>query len=533
MSKSAYYLFDKQAWLLMLYFSYNQHNMKIRLLNALVFILLFNASFAQYDTGIVRRIQQEGFLHSQVMDIAFQLTDVNGPRLTGSEGYQRAASWVADQFKKWQLSAVTQHRWGNVGKSWELKKFYLGMTVPYYRPIAGIPKAWSSAIPDRSGTLIVIDMADSLHLNKYKGQFRDKFILIKRNLSLRSNLIPDANRFTEEQMALLGRNLFSPRDTILAQRRKEQAYNRALIMFTNKVKEMASQENAIAILSTTQDNRDGTFFSGAAGSFASDAPDHFPNIDINLEDYQTFTRLYTAQVPVKLDVVSQIQMKPKADGINVLAEIKGTDPVLKKEVIMIGAHLDSWHAATGATDNAAGSAVMMEAIRILQTLQFTPKRTIRIALWGGEEQGLLGSRQYVKDYLMDTVTGKLNEAGRNVVLYLNLDNGTGKIRGIYTQQNKAAMPFFEQWFAGLKTMGSFIVTNQNTDGTDHLSFDAVGIPGFQFIQDQLEYHTRTHHSNADTFDHLYPEDLKQAAVVIANLIYRASMEAIRLPAKAK
>jgi Zn-dependent M28 family amino/carboxypeptidase len=243
-------------------------------------------------------------------------------------------------------------------------------------------------------------------------------------------------------------------------------------------------------------------------------------------------RLMKANVPVKLEV--DVKTKFFADdikGYNVLAEIPGTDPKLKEEVVMLGAHLDSWHAATGATDNAAGSAVMMEAVRILKAIGAKPRRTIRIALWSGEEQGLFGSRNYVTNHLADAKTSKLTKEGENIAAYFNVDNGTGKIRGIYLQGNVAAGPIFAQWLKPFNDLGATTVTAQNTGGTDHQSFDRVGVPGFQFIQDRIEYNTRTHHTNMDTYDHLQPDDLKQAATVVAGFVYNAAMRDQKIPVK--
>ena len=198
---------------------------------------------------------------------------------------------------------------------------------------------------------------------------------------------------------------------------------------------------------------------------------------------------------------------------------------------MLGGHLDSWHAGTGATDNAAGCAVMMEAVRILKAVGAKPKRTIRIALWSGEEQGIYGSKGYVKNHFADPATMALKPEHEKISAYFNLDNGTGKIRGIYTQGNEAVNSIFTQWLAPFKDLGATIVTNRNTGGTDHLSFDAVGIPGFQFVQDPVEYGTRTHHSNQDTYERLQPEDLKQASVIVASFVYNTAMRKDKLPRK--
>jgi Zn-dependent M28 family amino/carboxypeptidase len=253
---------------------------------------------------------------------------------------------------------------------------------------------------------------------------------------------------------------------------------------------------------------------------------------ITLEDYQSLSRLVKNGIPVslELDVATKFHVQD-TKGYNVVAEIPGSDPVLKNEIVMLGAHLDSWQAATGATDNAAGSAEMMEAVRIIRSLGLKPKRTIRIALWGGEEQGLLGSRGYVKQHFADPADMKLKPEHERLSAYYNIDNGTGKIRGIYLQGNEAVRDLFAGWLLPFHDLGAKTVTINNTGGTDHQAFDAVGLPGFQFIQDPIEYNTRTHHTNMDSYDHLIPSDLKQIATIVATFVYNTAMMEQKLPRK--
>jgi Zn-dependent M28 family amino/carboxypeptidase len=298
------------------------------------------------------------------------------------------------------------------------------------------------------------------------------------------------------------------------------------------MKEYLKNEGVIAIIGSSLRGRDGTLFVGRGGPFAANTPGGLLDIVIPIEDYNTLYRLLQQKIPVTLDVEVKTSFNTKdTKGHNVIAEIAGTDPVLKDELVIIGAHLDSWHASTGATDNAAGCAVMMEALRILKSVGIKPRRTIRIALWGGEEQGLIGSRNYVWNHFVDTVSKKLNRDGENVSVYFNLDNGTGKIRGIYAQGNAAVKSIFQKWFEPFEDAGASVVTLNNTGGTDHGSFDRVNIPAFQFIQDPIEYSTRTHHTNMDSYDHLQPDDLKQAATIIATFIYRAAQRDEKLPRK--
>ena len=296
------------------------------------------------------------------------------------------------------------------------------------------------------------------------------------------------------------------------------------------LKAMAINEGALAMISTSTRNHDGTIFAQGGGAYKGTDPANFLDMAVGVEDYNTLLRLAKSGTPVNfdLDVKSSFQDKD-LQGYNVIAEIEGTDPLLKDEVVMIGAHLDSWQAGTGATDNAAGSAVMMEAMRILKAIGINPKRTIRIGLWSGEEQGLLGSRGYVKK----TFTGDQAAAAEKFSGYFNIDNGTGKIRGIYLQGNEACGPIFSSWLAPFKDLGASTVTISTTGGTDHQSFDGIGLPGFQFIQDPIEYNTRTHHSNMDVYDHLIEDDLKQIATIVAAFAYNTAQRDAKLPRKGK
>ena len=297
---------------------------------------------------------------------------------------------------------------------------------------------------------------------------------------------------------------------------------------------MALQENAVGAFSDQARLTDGTIAVQGGGAYSKTSPENLLDIVLAMEDYQMLLRLVKAGIPVKLDLdVKTAFTNRDYKGYNVVAEIKGTDPKLKDEIVMLGGHLDSWHSGTGATDNAAGCSVMMEAMRILKTLGIKPRRTIRIALWSGEEEGLLGSRAYVKNHFADTANGKwvFKPEYDKFSSYFNIDNGTGKIRGIYLQGNDKAKDIFSQWFEPFSDLGAKTISISNTGGTDHLSFDRVGLPGFQFIQDPMEYDTRTHHTNMDTYDHLMPDDLKQIATIVAAFVYDAAMRDEKLPRK--
>jgi carboxypeptidase Q len=299
-----------------------------------------------------------------------------------------------------------------------------------------------------------------------------------------------------------------------------------------KAQQFFIDEGALAIIHTHRGGGHGTFFTTNGASYAVDAPEVLPEMEIAVEHYNRMVRLLEKGVPVKVEMDSKTKfLDDDLNGYNVLAEIAGTDPKLKEEVVMLGAHLDSWFAGTGATDNAAGSAVMMEAMRILKTLGVKPRRTIRVALWGSEEQGLYGSRNYVRKNFTQDGQNVPNEMHGKLSAYYNIDNGTGKIRGIYTQGNDAAKPIFEEWFKPFHDMGAGTITIRNTGGTDHQAFDGVGLPGFQFIQDPIDYSTRTHHTNMDVYERLQEADLKQMAVIVASMVYHTAMRDEKIPRK--
>lgn len=497
--------------------------------------LNISAQEEKLDAAMIEKIRAEGLNNSKVMDIAFYLTDVSGPRLQGSPGYTRASNWAKNKLTEFGLQNAKLEAWGDWGKGWELQRAYMAMTQPYYRPFIAFPKAWTVGTNGlKNADVILVDAKDSATLEAYKGKLKGKIILIPRADTLQPSFNADARRFTDEDLSRMA--AFTPGANQTGGRRTSanNAPRPPLtpVAIANRIRDLAKQEGAIALLSASPRGKDGTLFVQGGGAYAPNAPENMLDIMIALEDYMSLQRLLMSKVPVKTEVEVKTKFfKDDVKGYNVIAEIPGTDPVLKEELVMLGGHLDSWHGSVGATDNAAGCAVMMEAVRILKALNVQPRRTIRIALWGGEEQGLHGSRNYVRNHFADTVNRTANATGEKVSVYFNLDNGTGKIRGVYLQGNEAAKPIFTKWFEPFGDLGAKTVTLQNTGGTDHLAFDAFGIPGFQFIQDQIEYNTRTHHTNMDSYDHLLPEDLKQAATIVASFVYHAAMRNERIPRK--
>lgn len=486
------------------------------------------------DADMVQKIRAEGLNNSKVMDIVFYLTEVSGPRLNNSPGYMRAANWAKKELTQYGAENAQLEAWGEWGKGWELEKSYVAMTAPYYRPLIAFPKTWTSSTKGlKSAEVILFNVKDSNDLAAYKGKLKGKLLLVPRTDTLIPAYKADASRRSDEELAKMA--AFVPQQAPGRQGGPGGPRGNfgAAQALQARIREMAKAEGAVALLSTSPRGRDGTLFVQGGGAYAGNAPENFLDIMLAYEDYMSLQRLVAANIPVKLDV----EVKSKfytgdLKGYNVVAEIKGTDPQLKEELVMLGGHLDSWHGSVGATDNAAGCAVMMEAIRILKKLGIKPRRTIRIALWGGEEQGLHGSRNYVRNHFTDTTTRRFNATGDKVSAYFNLDNGTGKVRGVYLQGNEGVKPIFTKWLEPFKDLGATTITLQNTGGTDHLSFDGIGLPGFQFIQDEIEYNTRTHHTNMDSYDHLQADDLKQAATVIASFVYHAAQRDEKLPRKA-
>jgi carboxypeptidase Q len=512
--------------------------MKSARVSLFIFILFSSTIFAQsekIDTAVMSQIRNEGLQHSQVMDIAFHLTDAGGPRLTGSPGFFRAADYAKDQLSKWGLVNAMLDPWGDFGKSWELEKSYVAMTAPWYKSLEAYPKAWTAGTNRlQNAEVMLISAKDSAELDTYRGKLAGKILIMDSDDSYKLSFKPDARRYTDEELDSMENIKLEREDTAATGRRRERfriryAGQQGVI---NTLKSIAESEGAVAMFTSNPRNHDGTIFVQQAGPYKLTDPANFPDIALQWEDYMTIVRLLKNNIPVKMDVDAQTKFfTDDTKGYNVIAEIPGTDKKLKDELVMLGGHLDSWQGGTGATDNGAGSMVMMEAIRILKAIGIKPRRTIRIGLWSGEEQGLLGSKGYVKKTFADPADMKLLPAHEKFSAYFNVDNGTGKIRGVYLQGNEAVRSIFKQWLVPFNDLGARTLTISNTGGTDHLSFNAVGLPGFQFIQDPLEYDTRNHHSNMDVYEHLQEDDIKQAAVIVAAFVYDAAMRDEKLPRK--
>ena len=496
-------------------------------------------NFAQeVDASMMQKIREEGLQHSKVMDIAFNLTDKNGSRLANSEGYMRAANYAKETLSGWGVENARLEAWGEFGKGWDLEKMYLAITAPYYKPLLAWPKTWTAGTKGlKKAGVIVVDVKDSATVASYKGQLKGKLIIIDQATPYKQSFKADAVRYTDEELEKMAAATMQPSrpiDTAQQRRMREQMSRSGGARAMAILKEMAKEEGAVGMLTSAPRNHDGTIFSQGGGSYKAADAENFLDMAMGIEDYNTILRLAKSGTEVNMEAEVKTKFQTKdLQGYNVIAEIPGTDPTLKDEVVMIGAHLDSWQAGTGATDNAAGSSVMMEVMRILKATGAQPKRTIRIGLWSAEEQGLLGSRGYVKKTFMDPTTNTPNAAHEKFAGYFNIDNGTGKVRGIYLQGNEQCGPIFKSWLAPFNDLGAKTVTISNTGGTDHQSFDGVGLPGFQFIQDPIEYDTRTHHSNMDVYEHLSEDDLKQIATIVAAFAYNTAQRDEKLPRKAK
>jgi hypothetical protein len=588
------------------------------------------AGATKAQTDPIERIKEEGLHHSQLMSTLSYLTDVIGPRLTGSPNLKRANEWTCQTLTKWGLSNAHLEAWGPFGKGWTLKRFNAQIIEPQCIPLIAFPKAWS---PSTEGTLVApvvyFDAKSEADFAKFKGKVKGAIVLTGPTREVSARFEPLARRRTDSELLEManaaeaapfrmdmgqpgnrntpsapgapgrapGERPNSPGPLAAAttpapaggssaagggpaggqppsrQRRFISPEMRAQMELARKKSKFLADEGAALLVDCSNQGEGGTLFvsqasvPGAAafptpGSNArrisawdKDAPKIPPQIVVAKEHYNRMVRMIEQGETLKMSVDISAQFhEDDLMAYNTIAEIPGTD--LKDEVVMLGGHMDSWHSGTGATDNAAGVSVAMEAVRIIKALDLKPRRTIRIGLWSGEEQGLLGSRAYVAQHFgksydaMAAMFGSPEPAANKkdsadaksastepkpefakFSAYFNVDNGTGKIRGVYLQGNEAVRPIFRKWLQPFGVMGASTLTISNTGGTDHQSFDGIGLPGFQFIQDEIHYDTRTHHSNQDVYDHIQADDMKQAAVILASFVYNTANQAEKLPRK--
>lgn len=499
----------------------------------------------------IAKIADEGMNRSQAMSTIRYLTDVIGPRLTNSPGQKRANQWTKEQFEKWGMKNAVIDPWGEFGRGWEIKNFSAVVTAgEQVTSFRSYPKAWS---PSTNGpvtsNVIYVDATDEAGLEKYKGKLKGAIVLVAPERPISDMFRPYASRQSDSDLERMeNAQPVQPRQGQGPQQMQFSDEQRAAMMFAQRKNRFYYEEGAAVLIDSGNGVDAGTIRvmgaslpptgqggpgQGGMRVYSKGAPATIPQLVAELEQYNRLVRIIKQGVPVKMTVDLQVQFyDDDLQGYNTIAEIPGTD--LKDEVVMIGAHLDSWHAGTGATDNGAGTAVVMEAMRLIQASGLKPRRTIRVALWTGEEQGLLGSRGYVSKYLASSSGGPgfggqgggprtidKKPAHDKFSAYYNLDNGTGQIRGIYLQGNELLRPLFKNWLSPF--WGASTVTINSTGGTDHLAFDAVGLPGFQFIQDPVEYSPRTWHTTQDVSDRILEEDLKRSSVIMAAFAFNTAM----------
>jgi carboxypeptidase Q len=511
---------------------------------------------------------------SQVMQTLSYLSDVIGPRLTGSPSLKMANNWTKDKLSSWGLQNAHLEPWGPFGRGWSMEHFAIQVSAPTVFPLIAYPRAWCGGLAAPvTAEVVLVDATDAAGLEQYKGKLKGAIVLMSPARQLQLLTEPQTKRYTDDELAKLA----APPDPNAAGNRR-QGGNRqggrpglAGAQFAGQKQRFVEDEGCAAeIYAATGD--DGTIYvqsasvapaaqsagtaAPAAGAPAprrlqpwdKDAGKMVPQISVSAEQYNRLVRMigFGVKPRITLDLaVKYYDDDPMA--YNTVAEIPGTDK--KDEIVMLGGHMDSWHSGTGATDNGAGVAVCMEAVRILNTLGLKPRRTIRLALWSGEEEGLFGSHAYVAEHFGSYPARAGGGFGQQrdpnapppvltkkadydkLAAYFNLDNGAGKIRGVYLQGNEAVRPIFQEWLTPFKDMGASTLTIRNTGSTDHVSFDGIGLPGFQFIQDGLEYGSRTHHSNQDVFDRVPVDDMKQASVIMAAFVYGAAMRDDKLPHK--
>jgi hypothetical protein len=560
-------------------------------------------------TDPVERIKEEGLKHSQVMATLSYLTDVIGPRLTGSPNMKRANEWTRDKLAEWGLAHAHLEPWGPFGRGWTLQRFSAQVVEPQCIPLIAYPKAWSPGTDGPlTGELVYLDAKTESDFTKYKGQLKGAIVLVGPTRDVAARFEPLATRLSDKELLELadapepaarrGGPGGGPRATTAtgsasstgtgsssgsssssgsgqppARRGRMSPEMRAEMELARKRTLFLIQEGAAVVLEASRLGDGGTLFVAGASvpsdkpiteesfppepgqrvsAWDKNAPKTLPQVVVAKEHFNRLVRMSRQGQTLKVAIDLAVRFHDAdAMGYNTVAEIPGSD--LKDELVMLGGHMDSWHSGTGATDNAAGVAVALEAVRILEALKLKPRRTVRIALWSGEEEGLLGSRAYVTEHF-----GKADRPPRGsasassesaaakgasppklttkpdydkLSAYFNLDNGTGKVRGVYLQGNEAVRPIFRKWLAPFRSMGASTLSISNTGGTDHLSFDNIGLPGFQFIQDVIEYNTRTHHSNQDVYDRIQADDMKQASVIMAAFVYNAATADEKLPRK--
>jgi carboxypeptidase Q len=511
---------------------------------AVVVLLSVSGAFPQshetLDRATIAKIRDEGTTRSQVMDTLGWLTDVYGPRLTGGPGILQASDWAIGKFNEWGLANAHRETW-EFGKGWSLVRFSAHMIEPQIQPLIGFPAPWSAGI---KGTVVApvvrVQIDSDADFDRYHGKLAGTVVLTQpeRPVPLLEDPIVHRMRPADFAEAAAVPDVAPDRRAAvrvpgLALRIAAFYKAEGVVATFNRGSDTVFTSIGSGLSAQQQRTDGGTVFPIGTGLRTAEAGSAVPSVTLAVEHYNRMVRVLARNIPVKVELTLETRFYDEStpNGFNTIAEIPGADPVLKNEVVMLGAHLDSLPAATGATDNAAGSAAMMEAMRILETIAPRPRRTIRVALWGGEEQGMLGSSAYVKEHFADPATMVLQPAHAMLSAYFNSDNGAGRVRGIWAQDNAEAQRIFEEWMKPLADLGVVAAARRSVGSTDHVPFDAVGLPGFEFMVDRLEYNSRTHHSNMDFYDRVQRDDLVQQATVIAVFAYDAAMRDEKLPRK--
>jgi carboxypeptidase Q len=502
---------------------------------------VLSAAEEPVDLVAVTEIRDQGFRHSQVMDLAWHLTEAVGPRLTGSPQSLAAHEWAQSTFEEWGLKAWLEEY--DFGRSWAMDRIQVRMVAPYVQPLEALPEAWSPGTegPVR-GRVVLATLESDEDLEKWKGKLSGAIVLLEG----------------EQKPTQIDADLFERWDGEHLQQLElydipsgsHEGWRQRMLKrfeFWPRLAAFYEAEGVVATVAPSSRDNGVVRLSGSSSKRDPGVPLGVPSLVMATEQYNRLVRLLDNGVEPELEIDVEVEFFEDGKGLNTLAEIPGGD--LAGQVVMVGAHLDSWHPGTGATDNGGNCGVVMEAMRILQACGLKPRRTIVAALWSGEEQGFLGSRDYITRHLAtrpeptDPEQLALPVWARDVTwpieplpgfselsAYFNTDYGAGRIRGLYAQENAAVVPIFEAWLAPFADLGADHVTMETAGGTDHLSFDRVGLPGFQFIQDDMDY-SRTHHSNVDTYDHLSRDDMMQSAVILASVIWQAANRDQRLPRK--
>jgi carboxypeptidase Q len=497
------------------------------------------------DLGIITRIRNEGFHHSQVMATIAHLTDSIGPRLTGTPELKEANEWTRQQLAGWGLANAHLEGW-EFGRGWSFSRAVVAMVEPRQTQLAALPKAWTPGTQGEvRGEAVRVAIDTLADMEKYRGKLAGKIALLDKEQDVSAataEATERPRRLTPDKLDDLAEYKLDGGPSAA-----DRLARRERFQVRTAVRKFLVDEKALASIEASPLPW-GVIRVQGGGPYKDGDPPAVTGLVMAAEPYNRLVRLLNGGQKIELSIdVKTREYDGDKMAYNTVAEIPGSDP--RGEVVMIGAHLDSWHAGTGATDNAAGCAVAMEAVRILSALHLKPRRTVRIALWTGEEEGLLGSEAYVSEHfaswpkppagaMPNFAPGSepdgpltVKPAWSKLAAYFNLDNGSGKIRGITVQENAAVEPIFNAWLAPFADLGATAVSMRSVGSTDHISFDRVGLPGFQFIQDELDYMNHTHHTNADVYDHLEASDLMQASVILASFAYDAASRAEMLPRK--